>query len=147
MHAELGARLAVHETHIVVCGQGGQETTLGPARPDDPHSCGTPGVTCVVEAVPVSGTYEAGYRAGYEAGVASAVVTVVQEHVRALLGAGAPLLIDATEAATLLGITPMALRKRVSEGRIPARVMVRTGRRIQFRRLPLIEWACGRHGR
>jgi excisionase family DNA binding protein len=53
------------------------------------------------------------------------------------------ILIDYPEAARLLGISVEALRQRVSSGSIPARCMMRTGRRVQFRTEALITWAGG----
>jgi excisionase family DNA binding protein len=46
------------------------------------------------------------------------------------------LLIDVDEAARLLSVTPMALRKRVERHQIPG--VVRTGKRIQFSREKLL---------
>lgn len=37
-----------------------------------------------------------------------------------------------------------ALKQRVASGKIPPRCIKRSGRRVQFVRIALIEWACGR---
>lgn len=48
-----------------------------------------------------------------------------------------PALIDAPEAARVLGITPLAFRQRVQRGQIPRAAIHRTGRRVQFVRAKL----------
>jgi flagellar biosynthesis/type III secretory pathway protein FliH len=103
----------------------------------------------------------AGYREGYEAGRAArvdvdvgakAVRTAVEEARQlmkrlaevvsgaARLGAGesAPLLVNAREAARLLGITTAALRKRVHPGQVARGAIKFTGRRVQFVRARLV---------
>jgi hypothetical protein len=73
---------------------------------------------------------------------------------------GPPLLVDYKEAAYLLslckpkvGDTSLAqaekrgvnaLKQRVASGRIPARCIKRSGRRVQFVRVALVEWVSGR---
>jgi hypothetical protein len=37
-----------------------------------------------------------------------------------------------------------ALKQRVASGKIPPRCIKRSGRRVQFVRIALIEWACGK---
>lgn len=49
-----------------------------------------------------------------------------------------PLLVDAPEAARLLGITEVALRGRKQRGQLPLGSVVGTGRRVQFRRDKLL---------
>ncbi len=46
-------------------------------------------------------------------------------------------LIDAPEAAHLMGILLMCFQQRVQRGRIPRHAIVRTGRRVQFVRARL----------
>lgn len=48
-----------------------------------------------------------------------------------------PALVDSPEAARLLGISVDALKWRVANGKIPG--IVRTGRRVQFRREALMQ--------
>jgi hypothetical protein len=50
------------------------------------------------------------------------------------------MLLDYAEAAKLMGISPAALRHRVATGRVPDKVLMRTGSRVQFRRDPLLAW-------
>jgi hypothetical protein len=73
---------------------------------------------------------------------------------------GTPLLVDYKEAAYLLSLcrpkvgdtSPEqaevrgvnALKQRVASGRLPARCIKRSGRRVQFVRMALVEWASGR---
>jgi hypothetical protein len=52
-------------------------------------------------------------------------------------------LVDYAEAARMLRISVAALRKRVSDGVLPARCIRRTGRRVQFVREALVKWAGG----
>lgn len=44
-----------------------------------------------------------------------------------------PVVVDAPEAARLLGITVNALRLRTQRGQMPAHSIVRTGRRVQYK--------------
>ena len=46
--------------------------------------------------------------------------------------ASKPELIDAPEAAQIMGITLQAFQQRVQRGKIPRNAIVRTGRRVQF---------------
>lgn len=46
-------------------------------------------------------------------------------------------LIDAPEAARLMGITLMAFQQRVQRGKIPRSAIIRSGRRVQFVRARL----------
>jgi len=71
-----------------------------------------------------------------------------------------PILVDYKEAARLLSLCKPkpsdtapgqaerrgvdALKQRVASGKIPSRCIKRSGRRVQFVRVALIEWACGR---
>jgi hypothetical protein len=48
-----------------------------------------------------------------------------------------PALVDADEAARILGITMLAFRHRVQRGMVPLSAIVRTGRRVQFIRAKL----------
>lgn len=59
---------------------------------------------------------------------------------------GQVMLLDYAEAAKLMGISPAALRHRVSAGRVPSEVIMRTGSRVQFRRDPLLAWMGERKG-
>jgi hypothetical protein len=45
----------------------------------------------------------------------------------------APMVVDAAEAARLLGINEKALRTRVQRGQLPRAAVVHVGRRLQFR--------------
>jgi excisionase family DNA binding protein len=63
----------------------------------------------------------------------------VANALRAELGplpAGADRLVDADEAATVLGMTPMAVRKAATRGTLPAE---RLGRRLRFRLSELLK--------
>ena len=103
----------------------------------------------------------AGYREGYEAGRAPRVdvdvgakavraaveearqlmkrlAEVVSETARLGAGENAPLLVNANEAARLLGISTAALRKRVYRGQVARGAIKFTGRRIQFVRARLV---------
>jgi hypothetical protein len=76
------------------------------------------------------------------------------------LNRGPPLLVDYKEAAYLLSLCKPkvgdtspgqaekrgvnALKQRVASGRIPARCIKRSGRRVQFVRVALVEWVSGR---
>jgi hypothetical protein len=73
---------------------------------------------------------------------------------------GPPLLVDYKEAAYLLSLCKPkvgdtrpdqaekrgvnALKQRVASGRIPARCIKRSGRRVQFVRVALVKWVSGR---
>jgi hypothetical protein len=46
------------------------------------------------------------------------------------------------EQAEVRGVN--ALKQRVASGRLPARCIKRSGRRVQFVRMALVEWASGR---
>jgi hypothetical protein len=63
---------------------------------------------------------------------------VVREAADGGLRESAPLLVDVTEAARLLGITPTALRKRVYRGQVPRCAVKYIGRRVQFVRTRLV---------
>jgi hypothetical protein len=104
----------------------------------------------------------AGYREGYEAGQAAGgdfaaetvraavqearevftsmkrLAEVVSEAARLGAGDSAPLLVNAHEAARLLGISAAALRKRVHRGQVARGAIKFTGRRIQFVRARLV---------
>lgn len=63
--------------------------------------------------------------------IANAVLTLLQaSETRSVAD---PVVVDAPEAARLLGITVNALRLRAQRGQMPAGSIVRTGRRVQFK--------------
>jgi hypothetical protein len=65
------------------------------------------------------------------ADLADAVVRLMAaSETRAIAG---PVVVDAPEAARLLGITVNALRLRTQRGQMPPGSVVRTGRRVQFK--------------
>lgn len=63
----------------------------------------------------------------------AAVVARLVHAADATEGVSAPVLVDAAEAARILGITVNALRLRTQRGQMPAGSVVRTGRRVQFK--------------
>ena len=70
--------------------------------------------------------------------LANAVAERVVERLTAPLN-DIPLFVDYSEAARLLSCSVAALKHRKSRGQIPARFVLETGRRVQFRRALLAE--------
>jgi hypothetical protein len=63
--------------------------------------------------------------------------TQANSHPLELAGAAPSVLVDAAEAARLIGIKTPAFRQRVQRGQIPRSAIVLTGRRVQFIRSKL----------
>ena len=63
---------------------------------------------------------------------------IIREEFRSVLAAQDDRLVDSVEAAHLLGISVAALHQRVSRGTVPAAAIVRSGRKLQFRRALLL---------
>jgi hypothetical protein len=89
-----------------------------------------------------------------------APIRVEASNVGTALNREPAILVDYKEAAHLLSLCKAkpsdtapdqaerrgvdALKQRVASGKIPPRCIKRSGRRVQFVRIALIEWACGK---
>jgi hypothetical protein len=113
------------------------------------------------KASPVDGVADQSTRGKVPAGIeVVAPIRVEASNVGTALNREPAILVDYKEAAHLLSLCKAkpsdtapdqaerrgvdALKQRVASGKIPPRCIKRSGRRVQFVRIALIEWACGK---